>query len=165
MEVCVGRQVDRVRSGDEDGEGDNNNMMTRDTISHQEHKSEQYGSKHYHLSQFLNNVLLEKSLLPSISSQHSNEDVSSLQVKGASPALMINTPQTEPPPYHKIDSANKPKPILKNTRSIQDQFSSDQFSSNQRYYGEAGNWYTNPLDSSYFPTTSSYPQQQVMMIF
>ena len=46
VEVCVGRQVDRVRSGDEDGEGDNNNMMTRDTISHQEHKSEQYGNKH-----------------------------------------------------------------------------------------------------------------------
>ena len=112
------------------------------------------------ISQFLINVLLEKSLLPSISSQHSNEDVSSLQVKGASPGLIINTPQTEPPPYHKIDSANKPKPILKNTRSIQ-----DQFVSNQRYYGEAGNWYTNPLDSSYFPTTSSYPQQQVMMIF
>ena len=118
----MGRQVDRVRGErrqhSSQDTGDNNNMLGNNETEH-EHKPDIYGELSYILTTF-NIPIIEKSLLPSLSSNHSADDVSSLQVKGAATALINPTPepshapQKEPPPYHKLDKTMQPtKPILK----------------------------------------------------
>ena len=114
-------------------------------------------------------------MFPAISSDRSNEDISNLQLKGSTaptPGLVIS-PSPRPSsvacdPGH--PGAAKPraiipaKPILKHRKPEPGPASSEECQPGpQRYYGD-GNWYTNPMDSSYFPTNSSYHQVSVLFL-
>ena len=78
--------------------------------------------------------MVEASLLASISSDQSGEDISNLQLKGSQP-----TPDTD----HKQKPSKPTKPILKH-RHVD-------YPGPTREQGLDGNWYTNPLDSTYYP--------------
>ena len=108
----------------------------------------------------------EKSMFPAISSDRSAEDISNLQLKGSTAPAPGHTMSPSPRPSSVAEpGAAKPraivpaKPILKH-RKPEPGSEECQPSVSQRYYGD-GNWYTNPMDSSYFPqhTNSSYHHQ------
>ena len=177
VEVCVGRQVDRVRGRERRQAGEqeqviNNRLETETTedtrdIQPYSAKAEQYGKsgdvmrgtlKYYSIA--------EKSMFPAISSDRSTEDISNLQLKGSTAPAPGHTVSPSPRPSSVAEpGAAKPraivpaKPILKH-RKPEPGSEECQPSVSQRYYGD-GNWYTNPMDSSYFPqhTNSSYHHQ------
>ena len=115
------------------------------------------------------NVIAEKTLFPAISSDRSNEDISNLQLKGSpAPGPTISPPPLTP--SHSQAAGGNPgavkprvlpaKPILKHRKPEPCPGSSGECgpgSASQRYYGDC-NWYTNPMDSTYFRTNSSYHQ-------
>ena len=107
-------------------------------------------------------------MFPAISSDRSNEDISNLQLKGSTAPTSGQIISPSPRPTSVNDSgAAKPrailpaKPILKHRKPDTGPGSSEECQPGpQRYYGD-GNWYTNPMDSSYFPTNPSYHQVSV----
>ena len=110
--------------------------------------------------------IAEKSMFPAISSDRSTEDISNLQLKGSTAPAPGHTMSPSPRPSSVAEpGAAKPraivpaKPILKH-RKPEPGSEECQPSVSQRYYGD-GNWYTNPMDSSYFPqhSNSSYHHQ------
>ena len=107
----------------------------------------------YHSQVFL---LAGSSLLASITSDQSVEDISNLQLKGTTPASLaphISPPSTSAEILHSKQSTvsnpdtetvkHKPtKPILKNR--------TQDYSVQGRLQARDGNWYTNPLDTTYY---------------
>lgn len=124
----------------------------------------------------------DKALLPSISSERSVEDISNLQLKGSTssaPANSTNPPKPSieapdacldkgqpnpvkvaPPPTKPILKTRKPDTGVPYTGQFDKNRYSTGYGAQDGYLqGVDGNWYTNPMDTSYF-SSANYPQQE-----